>query len=143
MKTVSKEIFLRILKFRPQSLIDKEIIYDKNPQRIYDISMSGDYIFLDKGNVGKEWFPADSVDNPVVINGLGLEDWEIGSIIYTSGKIFTVKTFTENIETLKKLVGQPADEKSLSLFEIVEALHKRVAELRQYIEKMEAKDATK
>lgn len=141
MKTVSKETFLRILKFRPLSLIGKEIIYDKKSQRIADISLSGDYILLDKEDV--EWFPANSVDDYVVINGLGLEDWELGSIIYTSGKIFTVKTFTENIETLKKLVGQPADEKSLSLFEIVEALHKRVAELRQYIEKMEAKDATK
>ena len=141
MKTVSKETFLRILKFRPLSLIGKEIIYDKKSQRIADISLSGDYILLDKETV--EWFPADSVDDYVVINGLGLEDWQIGSIIYTSGKIFTVKTVTEDIETLKKLVGQPADGQTLSLFEIADEYHKRLEELRRYIDALEQKEMKK
>lgn len=137
MRTVSKETFLRVLKFRPQSLIGKEIIYDKCAQKIHDISLSGDYIYLDKGRVGKEWFPADSIDDPVVIDEIDLSWWD-------KGKIFTVKTVTEDIETLKKLIGQPLNgDHSLSLFEIVDAQNKRIAELRQYIDAMEQKEFKK
>ncbi len=131
MITISKDTFLKILKFRPLWLIGKQIVYDGHPQRI--VSISGDQIFIDKGTLGKEWFPADSVEDTVVIDTASLT--EMNNV-----KPFSVSTITQSIETLEKPVGQPDSETSKSLFEIVAALKKELLELRLKIDEMELKE---
>ena len=100
MITVSKDTFLQILKFRPLWLIGKQIIYDGHPQKINDVSVSGDHIFIEKGTLGKEWFPADGVEDTVVIDAASTKG--IGDV-----KLISVSSLTQSIETLEKLVGQP------------------------------------
>lgn len=133
MITVSRDIFLKILKFRPQHLIGTQIIYDKIPQRIYDVSMCGDYIFIDKGTMGKEWFLADSVEDTVVIDTVNPMDIE-------DIKFFSLSTITKRIEMLENRVGQPDSKQSKPLFEIVTALNKELLELKLKINEMEAKE---
>ncbi len=131
MEVISKKTFLCLLKINPQSLISKQIIYDKMPQTIYDVSVGGDSIFLDKGSTGKEWYPADSVEDPVIIDTDNL---------YKNTGIFTVETVTRAIQTLEKHVGQPRSEQSKPLFDIVETLNKEVFELRLKFEEIEVKE---
>ena len=73
-----------------------------HPQRIYDISVTGDYIFADKGNLGKEWFRADNVEDPVVIYAASLDTG--------SAKFFTVSTITKSIENNPKSEKQPEND---------------------------------
>lgn len=70
MNIISKSHFLKILKFRPKSLIGRQIIYHKIPQIIYDVSISGDNILLDKSSLGKEWYPVDEVEDHLIIDAL-------------------------------------------------------------------------
>lgn len=129
MITVSKDTFLQILKSRPQWLTGKQIIYDGQLQKIDNVSVSGDYIFIDKGTLGKGWFPANSVEDTVVIDAAFTVD-------IVDVKPFSVLTLAQSIETLEKLVGRPDSETSKSLFEIVAALNRELLELRLKVEEI-------
>ena len=132
MITVSKYIFKEIAKFRPQWLIGKQIIYDTVTEQIYDVSISGDYIFIDNKNKGKGWVRADRVNDPVIIDTADIKDVH-------DAKFFSVSTITKSIENLENSVGHPDSEQSKSLFEIVTALNKELLELKLKINEMELK----
>lgn len=134
MRYMDKESFLLLLKLRPGLLLGREIIHNKNPHEILDISMSGDYLYLKGIAEYPEWVLASKLGEGIVIDELAF---------FTSGDKsgrFTVASLTEQIETLEKHVGQPSSDQSKPLFDIVAALNKELLELRLKFENMESKE---
>lgn len=60
---------------------------------------------------------------------------------YYAIKQFSIEESIKRLEKIEKLVGQPADEHTKPLFEIVDALNRKVMELWLKIDKMEAKES--
>lgn len=133
MKSFDKESFLLLLRVRPQWLIGKQIIYDKQTVNILDISVSGDYLHLESSGVSTKWVPASSLGDSIVIDMINFPN-DTGN-----SRPFTAASLTNSIETLENRVGQPGSEHPKPLFEIVEAINKEVFELRQKIEEIELK----
>lgn len=111
MDSISKEHFLKMLKYRPQSLIGRQITYttkggNKVPVKIYDVSLCGDSILLDMSAAGKDWYSSDSVDNTVIIDSRPddtYHSWDISKC--TASSVMFWKDFEEP-EKLKKLVAE-------------------------------------
>ena len=131
MKSFNKESFLLMLKFRPHLLIGKQIIYDKRTVKILDISVSGDYLCLEKESTSIEWKPASSLEDSVIVDITGFPN---------ASKSFTVASVLGRIEAVENHIGHPSTEQSKPLFEIVAALNKELLELRLKIEDMEVKE---
>lgn len=128
MKSIEKESFLLLLKFKPQLQIGKQIIYDDETVNILDVSIGGDYLLLEDPGIRIRWVSTSKLGDRVVI------DTNNPAENNRSSDIFTVKLITTQIETLEKHVGQPGSEQSKSLFDIVAALNKELLELRLKIE---------
>lgn len=131
MKSLDKESFLLLLKIRPQWLMGKQITYDGKTVGIIDISVSGDYLHLERSSSATSWVPASSLGDSIVVDNLPMD---------TREEPFTVLSITRWIESLQKYVGQPDSEHPKPLFEIVEALNKEVLELRLRVEKLESEE---
>jgi len=129
MKSVEKESFLLLLKVRPGLLIGKEIIYKEKTVKILDVSVGGDFMFLESISTSRSWEPVDGLGDTVIVD---VDDFPV-----TKNNRFTVVSLTSNIDTLEKLIGQPGSEQTKCLFEIVEALNKEVLELKFKIREIE------
>lgn len=133
MKSFDKDSFLLLLKLRPQGLIGRQIIYNRETVEILDISVSGDYLRLVDSSSVTKWVPASSLGDRIVV--------DIVDLSMDTGKVtFTVLSITRWIGSLEKSVGQPDSEQSKSLFEIVTALNKELLELKLKIKEMELKE---
>lgn len=112
MNTIVKEHFLKMLKYRPQSLIGKTIIYKNHTRQIYDISLCGDSILMLDYNIGteisiKNWYPVDEIDDPVIIDirpDDTYDNWEVGKGCTVLSTMFW-KQFEER-EKIKELVAE-------------------------------------
>lgn len=122
MKTFTKEEFLWLVRVRPLRLIGKEIIYKDRSAKIIDITVSGDYLFLEYISTRKVWEPVGGVGESVTVDEVEFPA--------DAGKPFTVASLTSSLGTLEKLVGQPGSASVKSLFEIVEALNKDMLGLK-------------
>jgi len=133
MKSFDKESFLLLLKLRPQWLMGRQIIYDRKTVGIVDISVSGDYLHLERSSSATEWVPASSLGDSIVVDIVGFP-------MDTGKGPFTVLSITRWIESLEKYVGQPDSEQSKSLFEIVTSLNTEMLHLKLKFKEMELKE---
>lgn len=122
MNTYKKGQFLWLLRVRPQWLIGKEIIYKERTAKIIDISVSGDYFFLEYPSSRAVWEPVNEVDESVTVDTVEFPA--------DAGKPFTVASLTSSIDALEKLVGQPGSASVKPLYEVVEALNKDLTEFK-------------
>lgn len=123
MRSFDKDSFLSLLKFRPQWLIGKRIIYDGKTIGIIDISVSGDCLLLESSKASTEWVPAGSLGDSIVVD---VVDFPVD----TGKGPFTVLSILRWIESLEKSVGQPDSEHPKPLYEIVAGLNKEMFELK-------------
>ena len=133
MQSFDKETFLLLIKLRPQGLIGRQIIYNRETVGILDISISGDYLHLEGSSSSTKWVPASRLGDSIVVD---MVDHPVDN-----GKDpFTVSSITRWIGSLEKSVGQPDSEQSKSLYEIVNALNKELLELKLKIKEMELQE---
>lgn len=131
MESFDIDSFLLLLRVRPKMLLDMQIIYKGKTVRILDISVSGDYIFIERVTSVNAWVLASSLENPVIVDSLN----------DTSPAVkFTIKSISTLFDSLNNRIGQPGSEQTKCLFEIVETLNKEVLELKFKIEEIQSKE---
>jgi hypothetical protein len=127
---LEKQDFLLILKVNPPLLIGKTITYRDHYRernvKILDVSLGGDYFLIETPSTARIWVMANSVGDTVVVEAYP-----------RISAVFTASSVNGSIETLFKMMGQPATEQTKPLFEIMRNLNKELFELKSKIREME------